>query len=153
MSDKQRNSRGCDRPHMGAVPQNLSKSWSEWVIYQQSLTNHAPPKSLFFILFDLEMAHEFSLLTILHGVYLYFVLSQSFLLPSFLRENEHLMLTKILAYKAALRVSMLHLCWHYLLISKLFAKAYAQVNIFLGVNMCTSWLKSCSFKKLQLVPL
>ena len=59
-----------------------------------------------FILFDLEMAHEFSLLALLHGVYLYFVLSQAFLLPSFLRENRHLMLIKMLAYKVALKVSI-----------------------------------------------
>ena len=43
-----------------------------------------------FILFDLEMAHEFSLLTLLHGVYLYFVLSLSFLLPSFLEREQTL---------------------------------------------------------------
>jgi len=51
-------------------------------------------QKLVFILFDLEMAHEFSLLTLLHGVYLYFVLSQSFLLPSFLEREQTLDVNK-----------------------------------------------------------
>ena len=44
------------------------------------------PKSLF-ILFDLEMAHEFSLLTLLHGVYPLFC-AESVLPTSFLLERE-----------------------------------------------------------------
>src|SRR4051812_17667129 len=87
MSDKQSNLRGCDLPHMGVVPRNLSKSRSERVIYQQSLTDHAPPK-ICFILFDLEMAHEFSLLTLLHRVYPLFC-AESVLPNSFLPEREH----------------------------------------------------------------
>ena len=45
------------------------------------------PKVSFFILFDLEMAHKFSLLTLLHGVYLLFC-AESVLPTSFLLERE-----------------------------------------------------------------
>ena len=92
---------------------------------------------------------SFPFLPFCTGFILYIVQSQSFQLPSFLRKNRHLMLIKILAYKAALRFSILHLCWHFHLISKFFAKA-CKANIFLCVNMCTSWLITCSFKSFNL---
>ena len=122
----------------------------KWVSYPSAVVDGSctSQKSVF-ILFDLEMAHV-PCLPFCTGFILYFVLSQSFLFPSFLRENRHLMLIKILAYKVALRISMLHLCWHYLLISKLLAKSLCQSNIFLCVNMCTSWQITCSFKSFKM---
>ena len=47
---------------------------------------HLP--KLVFILFDLRIAHEFSLLTLVHGVYPIFC-AESVLLTPFLSKREH----------------------------------------------------------------
>ena len=60
----------------------------KWVSYLSAVVDESCTSQKFvFILFDLEMAHKFSLLTLLHGVYPLFC-AESVLPTSFLPERE-----------------------------------------------------------------
>src|SRR4051812_35427636 len=93
---------------------------------------------LVFILFDLRITLEFSLLAFKQGFFLYFCVESVFPTSSFPKENRHLMLMKIHQYNAALKfchaISLLTLS----LDKYIVYKSICQANIFLCVSICTS---------------